>query len=60
MCVVTLLRVDWEAEAKLAVAKQRTIESLEVAMDFGASPEEVLDEEALYMAHETGAAQDVP
>ena len=54
LCTVTLLRVDWEAEAKLAQAQQRTIDSLEAAIAFGASPEAVLEQEVRYQALEEG------
>lgn len=55
LCTVTLMGVDWEAEAKLAQAQQRTIDSLEEAMASGAHPEAVLAAEARYMALEDGA-----
>ena len=55
LCTVTLLRVDWEAEARLAQVQQRTIDSLEAAIAFGASPERVLEQEAQYQATEEGA-----
>lgn len=54
--VVTLLRVDWEAESKLAQAQQRTIESLEEAIATGANPVEVLAQEARDQAAEEGAS----
>ena len=52
---MTLLRVDWEAEAKLSQAQQRTIESLEAAIATGADPQEVLAKEARDQAAEEGA-----
>ena len=53
---MTLLRVDWVVEAKLAQAQQRTIESLEAAIATGADPQEVLAKEARDQAAEEGAA----
>ena len=43
LCTYTLLRVDWEHEAALAIAQQRTIDTLEAGIAAGGDPEALLD-----------------
>jgi len=43
LCTYTLLRVDWEHEAALAIAAQRTIDTLEAGIAAGGDPEALLD-----------------
>lgn len=57
LCTVTLLRVDWEAEAKLAQVQQRTVDSLEAIIVFGVSSEASVEGEARYHALEGRCAK---
>ena len=43
LCTFTMLRVDWERESALAIAQQRTIETLEAGIAAGGDPEQLLD-----------------
>ena len=43
LCIFTMLRVDWERESMLAIAQQRTIETLEAGIAAGGDPELLLD-----------------
>ena len=57
LCTYTLLRVDWEREAALAIAQQRTIDTLEAGIAAGGDPETLLDAAEAEDVAEEGAGR---